>query len=319
MKITLAGATVTALLVGVVGVLLIDPHPWPSSGAVPASGLGLVTAKAQALAPPPVSPPHAPFALSPAGPKPPVHVVFKRPPRAGILFDVDSGKVLWRRDPGRKLPIASLTKMMTALIVATNDRPGDRVLITKRAAHAAGSAIGVLPKGKEVPLRPLFAGLLMVSGNDAALALARHDAGSVPAFVARMNTWARRLGLTCTHFSTPSGIRDRGNHSCAHDLAELARADLANAWVAHVVGQSHARFRFPIKHHHLDFPNINPFLLEDVPGITGVKTGYTTAAGRCYVITRRVGDHHIGVVLLNTPNPLVQVPALIRAGARAER
>ena len=247
-----------------------------------------------------------------------MHVHFKRPPKAGVLFDVDTGRVLWRRNPTRHLPIASLTKMLTALIVAADDRPGDRVLVTKQAVHFQGSGIGVLPKGKEVPLRPLFAGLLLVSGNDAAIALAQHDAGSVSAFVDRMNRWAARLGLRCSRFSTPSGIRDAGNHSCAYDLAQLARADLANPWIAHVVGERHARFRFPIKGHYLDLYNINPFIENRTPGITGVKTGYTTAAGRCYVTTRRVGGRHLGVVLLHSPNPLQQVPALLRAGAKAE-
>jgi D-alanyl-D-alanine carboxypeptidase (penicillin-binding protein 5/6) len=312
-KIGLGTAAIVAALAGIVLAPLIGAGVWLGSETRGASA-----AAVRPASPPPATAPRPAFALSPAGRKPPVHVAFAHPPKAGILFDVDTGRVLWRRDPGRELPIASLTKMMTALIVAANDRPDDKVLISRHAVHYQGSGIGVLPKGKRVPLRPLFAGLLLVSGNDAAIALAEHDAGSVPAFVDRMNSWADRLGLKCSHFSTPSGISDYRNHSCAHDLAQLARADLANPWIAHIASERHARFPFPIKHNHLDLWNNNPFIYDRTPGITGLKTGYTTAAGRCYVITRRIDGRDIGVVLLNTPNPLVQVPALLRAGARAE-
>jgi serine-type D-Ala-D-Ala carboxypeptidase (penicillin-binding protein 5/6) len=262
--------------------------------------------------------PRSPFVLRPAPERLPVEVDFTHPPRAGILFDVQSGRVLWQHDPGRPLPIASLTKMITALIIAERHRPGERVEITPQALAYEGSGIGVLPKGRKVPLEDLFDGLLLVSGNDAAIALAQHDAGSVPAFVRRMNDWRRRLGLGCSHFSSPSGILDRGNYSCPRDLAALARADLANRRIRRVVGAAHARFPFPVKGGYLDLYNNNPFILMGTKGITGLKTGYTDAAGRCYVTTQRVAGHELGVVLLDTPNPLDQVPALLHAGARAE-
>ena len=259
------------------------------------------------------------YTLPPASAPLPVHVEFKHPPKAGLLFDLGSGETLWQHDPGRRLPIASLTKMMTALIIARRERPGERVLITPQAVHTPGSGVGVLPLGKEVPLRDLFYGLLLVSGNDAATALAQHDGGSVGGFVARMNRWRRQLGLRCSHFTSPSGIVDEGNYSCTRDLASLARADLANPWIRKVAGTREIRFRFPVKGHFLDLYNNNPFIFERMPGITGLKTGYTLAAGRCYVTTQRVGGHELGVVLLNAPNPLDQVPALLRAGAKAVR
>jgi serine-type D-Ala-D-Ala carboxypeptidase (penicillin-binding protein 5/6) len=248
----------------------------------------------------------------------PVQVEFAHRPRAGILFDVQSGRVLWQHDPGRRLPIASLTKMITALIIARRDQPDEPVLITPQALAYQGSGVGVLPKGKKVPLQDLFDGLLLVSGNDAAIALAQHDSGSVPAFVDRMNRWRRRLGLNCSHFSSPSGILDDGNYSCPRDLAALARADLADPRIRQVVRARHARFPFPVKGGYLDLYNNNPFIIAGMKGITGLKTGYTDAAGRCYVTTRRRHGHELGVVLLNTPNPLDQVPALLRAGDKAE-
>jgi D-alanyl-D-alanine carboxypeptidase (penicillin-binding protein 5/6) len=264
------------------------------------------------------SEPASPFVLHPTPERLPVEVEFARPPRAGILFDVESGSVLWQHNPGRPLPIASLTKMITALIIAGRHRPDEKVEITPQALAYEGSGIGVLPKGKKVPLRDLFDGLLLVSGNDAAIALAQHDAGSVSAFVRRMNDWRRRLGLSCSHFSSPSGIVDRGNYSCPRDLAALARADLADRRIRRVVGADHSRFAFPVKGGYLDLYNNNPFIRLGMRGVTGVKTGYTDAAGRCYVTTQRLNGRELGVVLLATPNPLEQVPALLRAGARAE-
>jgi D-alanyl-D-alanine carboxypeptidase (penicillin-binding protein 5/6) len=320
MKLWLATGAVLLVAGAAVALLLVDPHLWRSDAArQPRSTIHVVRRD------PPGhahrhSGPASPFVLQRAGRHLPVHVEFApaNEPRAGILFDVDTGRVLWQHDPGRRLPIASLTKMMTALIIARRNRPDERVLITPQALAYEGSGVGVLPEGKRVPLKDLFYGLLLVSGNDAAIALAQHDSGTVAAFVRRMNRWRHRLGLRCSHFSTPSGILDRRNYSCPRDLAALARADLASPWIRRVAATREARFPFPIKGNYLDLYNNNPFILQGMKGITGLKTGYTEAAGRCYVTTQRVGEHELGVVLLDTPNPLDQVPALLRAGAKAE-
>ena len=258
-----------------------------------------------------------PLAVRPAPNPTPVRIALRDPPKAGLLFDVDSGEVLWQDHPRRRLPIASLTKMMTALLIAERHRLSERLRITAAALNYRGSGIGVLPRGKRVELKPLLYGLLMVSGNDAAIALAQHDARSQRRFIARMNRRAAGLGLRCSRFSSPSGIRDRGNYSCPLDLATLARLDLANPVIRRIVATRRARFRFPVKGGILDMFNINPFIAEGKPGFTGVKTGLTQAAGRCYVITAHRGGRHLGVVLLNSPDPLRQVPRLLRAGANA--
>jgi serine-type D-Ala-D-Ala carboxypeptidase (penicillin-binding protein 5/6) len=317
-------SALTAVLVAALAVLLLGATPLGkedkgSRHRTSTRARGVTSAQASDDRSRRSRPLRSPYQLRPAPARLPVDVRFARKPGAGILFDVDSGRVLWQHDPGHELPIASLTKMITALIVARRDGPNERVLITPQAVHFQGSGVGVLPKGKKVPLRDLFYGLLLVSGNDAAIALAQHDSGSVPAFVRRMNRWRRRLGLRCSHFSNPSGIIDRHNFSCARDLATLARADLANPWIRRVVGMKEARFAFPVKGGYLDLYNNNPFIISGMKGVTGLKTGYTLAAGRCYVVTRRVRGRELGVVLLNTPNPLDQVPALLRAGAKAER
>ncbi|HKG36570.1 MAG TPA: hypothetical protein VKA89_09050 [Solirubrobacterales bacterium] len=257
-----------------------------------------------------------PLAVSiPAG-GPPLDLELRRPPRAGLLFDVGTGEVLWALHPRRTAPIASLTKMMTALLIAERHKARERVLITAQATGYSGSGIGLLPEGRRVPLGPLLYGLMLVSGNDAAIALAQHDAGGQGAFVVRMNARARRLGLECSRFSSPSGILDRGNWSCPLDLATLARLDLAKTWIRRIVATRRARFRFPVRGGVLDLFNINPFISRGDKAVTGVKTGLTSAAGRCYVITARIGGRHLGVVLLDSPDPLNQVPRLLQAGAR---
>ena len=246
----------------------------------------------------------------------------KHPPAAGILFDVDSGEVLWARNPARERPIASLTKMMTALVIAERHRPHERVLISAKAPGVEGSRIGVLKPGRRVPLRGLFLGLLLVSGNDAAAALAEHDAGTVRAFVKRMNRRAEAMGLSCTRFAGPAGLQDKGNASCAYDLAALARADLENKWVASVTKRTSAEVAFPIKGGTLSLANNHYFVQRGITGlpraqVTGVKTGLTNGAGRCYVTTARFRGRHLGVVLLDSPDPLRQVPLLLRAGFAA--
>ena len=257
----------------------------------------------------------SPYVLDPPVPPHPVEVDFEKPPAAGMLFDVDTGEVLWERNADERLPIASLTKMLTAILIAKRHGPGEDVAVTPEALAYEGSGMGVLPKGKEVELESLLKGLLLVSGNDAAIALAQHDAGSVDAFVRRMNQSRTDIGLTCSHFTSPHGLQDEGNYSCARDLAALARADLSIQRIREIMRMDSAHFPFPIKGGALDLYNNNPFIRSGTPGITGVKTGYTDAAGRCYVTTQKIGDRHLGVVLLDSPKPLEQVPALLRAGA----
>ena len=248
-----------------------------------------------------------------------VRLRFVRKPRAGMLFDVRTGRVLWRRNPERRLAIASLTKMMTALLIAEREDPHDRVRITRRAARTPGSAVGLLPKGKKVQLEALLNGLLLVSGNDAAVALAQHSAGTVPAFVRRMNERAAELGLACTRFSTPHGLRDAGNHSCAADLATLARVDLHLRRIRRVAGRERAILRFPIKGGKLFLYNNNPLMRQGYKGVTGLKTGYTERAGRSIVATARRGDVELGVVLLRSYDPATQARKLLDRGFRALR
>ena len=161
-------------------------------------------------------------------------------------------------------------------------------------------------------------GLMLPSGNDAAIALAQRAAGgSENRFVRYMNEKAESMGLVCTHFSTPSGFSDKDNHSCAADLAAIGRAVLREPRLARIVGKRQAVVPFPIKGGKLYLYNHNPLLNQGYPGTTGIKTGYTDAAGRCLVATATHGAVKLGVVLLDSPDPGKQATQLLNAGFKA--
>jgi D-alanyl-D-alanine carboxypeptidase (penicillin-binding protein 5/6) len=207
------------------------------------------------------------------------------------------------------VPIASLTKLMTALLAVEHTQPRDMVRITKDALNYSGSGVGLLPKGRHVTAEALLYGLLLPSGNDAAIALADWVGGTRAGFVAQMNEKARLLGLRCTHFASPSGIDDR-DVSCAADLAALARIDMSKARIARIVRQAHAAVRFPIKGGKLFLNNTNPLLRMGYPGTLGLKTGDTLKAGHCLIAVVRRGDRTLVAVVLNSPNPQLQVRSL---------
>ncbi len=301
-----------------------------AAGALLAAGCGTssdtpttkVTAtphEAQQLANGPVAPSPAtsPLTLALTGTPDPVQIRFGHQPRSGLLFDLDTGRVLWRREPTRVLPIASVTKMMTALVVVDRVPQGAKVHVTKEALHYQGSGVGVLPKDKWVGLSAMLHGLLLPSGNDAAIALAQRTARTVPRFVALMNERATEMGLTCTRYSSPSGFVDRGNHSCAADLAVEARAVLDEPRLARIVRRRTAVLPFPIKGGKLYLYNHNPLLQQRYPGTLGIKTGFTDAAGRCLVAAVQRGGHRLGVVLLHSPDPGSQAKKLFDRGFRA--
>jgi D-alanyl-D-alanine carboxypeptidase len=244
----------------------------------------------------------------------PIQVSFRHPPRAGILFNLETGQVLWQHNVHERVRIASLTKMMTALITVESAPPGAKVLVTKAAVQAAGSKVGVLPLHKHVRLETMLYGLMLPSGNDAAIALSQHISGSESAFVRRMNEEAARLGMGCTRYASPSGYVDQGNFSCAADLAMLAHVDIAQPRIARVTHTLSAVMPFPIKGGKLYLYNNNPLLIYHYPGTTGLKTGFTDAAGRCLVATAERGGVKLGVVVLNSVAPGTQSKQLLDRG-----
>ena len=226
----------------------------------------------------------------------PARVTLGQGIRSGLAFDQASGRVLWSRDPQRVLPIASLTKLMTALLVVENTKPADIVTIAREVPKVQGSRMGYLKAGRSVRVETLLHGLLMSSGNDAAVALADHVAGSQAKFVAMMNQRARDWALPCTHYVDPYGLAVR-NRSCAEDLAQLAEHALAQPRIARIARLRSAKVR--IGRIGLRWlATTNPLLRTRYPGTIGLKTGFTDHAGRCLVAAvKRDGDVRVVVVL----------------------
>ena len=288
----------------------------PGSGSTHHATITATTASAPALSPAGLLLSKPAFALGGASvpAQDPVHLVFHHPPRAGLLFNLDTGQVLWQRNASLRVPIASLTKMMTALLTVQSATPDAGVLVTRQAVAEGGSKVGVLPLGRRVRLESMLYGLMLPSGNDASVALAQHVAGSIAGFVKRMNAEAASLGMGCTRYSSPSGYYDAGNFSCASDLALLAHVDLAQPRLARVVHTYSAALPFPIAGGKLYLTNNNPLLIYGYPGVTGLKTGYTLAAGRCLVATATRHGVRLGVILLRSTEPGTQARRLLDRG-----
>ena len=240
----------------------------------------------------------------------------RKQPKAGLLIDLDSGEVLWRHQADDVRPIASLTKMMTALVAAQRLEPTDDAKVTDEVLAYSGSGVGVLPKGKRVPVKGLMYGLMLPSGNDAARALAIRATGSQRRFVAAMNAQAQAWGLNCTTFASVEGLSDR-NRSCAADVAALGRRLLAEPRLAKIVGTRRAKVPFPIEGGRLYLNNNNPLLRSEYRGTIGVKTGYTDEAGRCLVAAAQRGDERLLVVLLDSYDPGRQAEQLLDRGFKA--
>ncbi|HYB28205.1 MAG TPA: hypothetical protein VEF89_16435 [Solirubrobacteraceae bacterium] len=262
----------------------------------------------------PKAPVRGDYGITPAPAAEQVSVKLALPLTSGLLFNVRTGHVMWSKNPTDVVAIASLTKMMTALLVVTHASPTANVLITSDALHYTGSGVGLLPLGKRVSLAALLYGLLLPSGNDAAIALADHVAGTQSRFISLMNAKAHALGLRCTHYTSVSGIIDQGNHSCAEDLALIAHLVLEQPLLAKIVASPSAILPFPIKGGKLFLYNNNPLLVTGYPGTDGVKTGFTDAAGDCLVATARRGRTWLGVVLLHSGNTSAQAQQLLSAG-----
>ncbi len=304
-------------LVVVLAALIALAHPWHTHASAGATHSARRPDAGAHVVHPPLSPAglplgRPPLALSLADPEAdPVHLSSPEQPRAGLLFNLDTGRVLWQLHPYARLRIASLTKMMTALLTVRSSPPDAPVRVTRQAEETSGSKVGVLPLGHHVSAETMLYGLLLPSGNDAAVALAQHVAGTVKRFVAKMNFQAAALGMGCTHYSSPSGYYNTHNYSCAADLAELAHVDLEQPRIARVTRTYIAVRPFPIKGGRLYLDNNNPLLIYGYPGVTGLKTGYTIEAGRCLVATAERHGVRLGVVLLHSPAPGTQARKLL--------
>jgi D-alanyl-D-alanine carboxypeptidase len=236
-------------------------------------------------------------------------------PHAGLAFDLADGRVLWRRGAMRRRPIASLTKLMTALLAVERFGPRDLVRIPRRADQVGGSRMGGLRPGRRVRAEVLLKGLLIASGNDAAVTLAIAGAGSERAWVALMNRRAKLLGLTCTHYVDPHGLDPR-NRSCPADIAALAMRAIAEPRIARIARRRFARV-WTGAGRKLTLRTTNHLLRDRYPGAIGLKTGYTSLAGFCLAAIVQRGGRRIGIVLLGSRDTYADAEQLARAAVRA--
>nr|PZN45218.1 MAG: D-alanyl-D-alanine carboxypeptidase [Bacillota bacterium] len=206
-------------------------------------------------------------------------------------MDWQTGQVLHAREALAPRPPASTTKILTALIALERGRLSDRVTISRRAAATPGSSMS-LRAGEVYTLHDLLRGLLLRSGNDAAVAIAEHIAGSVEAFAALMNERARELGARQSRFLNPHGLHQPGHYSTAYDLALIARHALAHPVFADLVRQREALVGEGARTRVLSNTNR---LLWHLPGADGVKTGTTSAAGECLVASATRPDPETGL------------------------
>jgi len=237
-------------------------------------------------------------------------------PAAGLAFDLADGRVLWRRGATRVLSIASLTKLMTGLLAIERFGMRDTVRLTAEPDQIGGTHMGGLRAGRSVRAEVLLQGLMIASGNDAAVALAIAGAGSERAWVRRMNRRAELLGLACTHFVDPHGLDPR-NRSCAVDIAALAIRAMAEPRLTRIARRSFARV-WPGFGKTITLRSTNRLLRQRYPGAIGLKTGFTNRAGHCLVAVVERGSRRIAIVLLGSEfSAFADARRIAREAARA--
>jgi D-alanyl-D-alanine carboxypeptidase (penicillin-binding protein 5/6) len=218
--------------------------------------------------------------------------------KAAILMDEESGRVLFAENAEQRLPQASLTKIMTALLVIENGDLHKDVVISKNAEETGESSIW-LEEGEVLSRNQLLYALMLPSANDAAVALAESVAGSEQEFVSQMNERARELSLKNTHFANPHGLDAEGHYSSAFDLASLTREGLEDPLFRDVVTTKEMSIPWPGHDWERALINRNQ-LLNRYQGSRGVKTGYTSNAGCCLVGASQRGDMKLITVVMNS-------------------
>jgi D-alanyl-D-alanine carboxypeptidase len=231
---------------------------------------------------------------------------------AAILVDAKTGRVLWERRAHERRRVASTTKIMTALLALRKLRPHDIVQVDKSVPRVPLVREG-LRAGEQVETWKLLYALLLYSGNDDALALAIAAGGNKWQFVREMNDEAKKLGLSDTHFVSPSGVVDVDNYSSAWDLAALTRVAMRNARFRSIV-------RTRVKHVSWEAPTFskvylnNNRLLGTYLGANGVKTGYTHRAGPCLVASAKRGGVFLIAVVLDSNDMYTDAKRLLNFG-----
>ena len=225
-------------------------------------------------------------------------VKFKVDARCAIALDKETKEVLFQQNAYEIVPMASTTKILTALIAIEQGDLDKKVTISKKAASIRGSKVGYRA-GEEIALKELVFGLMFKSGNDAAIAIAESLGGSIEGFADIMNHYARGIGLLDSHFESPHGLDSQNHYSSAYDLAMLTCKGMEYDLFRDIVGSksiSKDKYNFT-----RDYNNINKILWL-IPEANGVKTGYTGGAGKCLVSSMRNNNKDIIIVVLNCPD-----------------
>lgn len=217
-----------------------------------------------------------------------------------ILVEAQSGRILFAKNEKEKLPMASTTKIMTALMAAESGKLDQEIVVTKEMLQVEGTSMGLLP-GDKVTIEGLIHGMLLQSGNDAANVTALTLAESKEKFADMMNHKAQELGMENTHFVTPSGLDAEGHYSTAEDMSKLARAALENPVFAQVCAKTTARVEYGNPPYMRTMTNHNK-LLKMYEGTIGVKTGFTKKSGRCLVSAAERDGVTLVAVTLNDPD-----------------
>ena len=215
---------------------------------------------------------------------------------SAVIVDGATGKMVYGKNPHMRMAPASTTKIMTAIVALEHGRLDDLVSVDVNGYAMAGSSIMGLTPGEVLTLRDLLYGLMLPSGNDAAIAIARHVAGSETEFVRMMNEKADQLGLKDTHFVNPHGLDDDNHYTSAYDLALMGRYGMSNPEFAKIVGTRAYTARGKSVYQ-LATGNR---LLDQYPGADGVKTGYTEAALQSFVASVNRNGRHVFVSLIRS-------------------
>nr|WP_066893167.1 D-alanyl-D-alanine carboxypeptidase family protein [Clostridium nigeriense] len=215
--------------------------------------------------------------------------------RNAIAIDSKNNTVLWSQNGYEIVPMASTTKILTALIAINYGNLEKKVTISKNASSIRGSTVGYRA-GEEISMRELLFGLMFRSGNDAAIAIAEEIGGSIEGFANIMNDYAKSLGIINSHFESPHGLDSEKHYSSAYDLAILTSKAMEFDVFKELVGE---KIIYKEKYNFTrDYQNINKILYK-IPGANGVKTGYTGGAGKCLVSSINYEGRNIIIVVLN--------------------
>lgn len=232
---------------------------------------------------------------------------------SAIIMDADTGQVLYSKNPNKRLPNASTTKIMTAILLIERCKPTDKIQASKNASETPYTSIHLKP-GETITVRDLLMGLMVRSANDAAVAAAEHLAGDTTKFAKMMNRKARQIGCNDTHFISPNGLYEPGHYTSAYDLCLMTRY----------------AFRYPsfneaicTRKHFLESRSMNredlavfshSRFLRDYPGADGVKSGYTKQAKKCYVGSATRDGWRLLSAVLGSPDATTDTAVMMDYG-----